>query len=368
MGFVSTLSAAAFVGIPRETAASEMKKNRATSNGKLFRIGVLTCHPTHHHMPNTWGPLINCVPNSSGFTPTRMTNMVLTHIWEKDKEIVEKFCRKFGTKPVKRYDDMVDKVDGIILSDTRSINHFPELAAPYLKAGIPVLFNRPFASSLGRAEKIISMSKKYGTPFLAPSAWEYTKEIYAMRRKMEGLGPGIRSVTAYNSSTEITHDYHGVCLLLAMIGVGIESVSVVRHGESIRSRGTDTWTIKFKARDNNPPFYATLNNSSDPDSNAWVKVIFDKGTFEQNLWKLAGTEARWLFYYIPTLLEFQKMIESGEMSQSHEHNLGKITTFLAGFKSFLKLNGRPVLLSELEDDFYVQMDPVVTPYPEGMFG
>ena len=366
MSTVGTLSAATLMGTSRESAAS--KKKRTASRGKLLRIGVLTCHPTHHHMPNTWSYLINCVTDSSGYTPTRMTTMELTHIWEQDKQTVEMFCKKFGTKPVNRYDDMVDKVDGVIISDTRSIDHFPELAAPYLKAGIPVLFNRPFISSLGSAKKIIALSEKHGTPFLAPSAWEYTKEIYVMRRKMDELGPGIRGVTVYNTSHEVTHDYHGVCLLLAMVGTGVESVSVVRNAETIHSRGTDTWTIKFKERNNNPPFYATLNNSNDPDSNAWIKVIFKKGTFEQNLWKLAGTEANWLFYNVPMLLEFQKMIETDEMSQSHGHNFEKASTFLAGLKSLLKLNGRPALISELEDDFHVRMDPEVTQYPDGMFG
>ena len=51
---------------------------------KLHRIGVLTCHPTHHHMPNLFGPLIQCVPMNQDYTPTRMTGMELTHIWDHD--------------------------------------------------------------------------------------------------------------------------------------------------------------------------------------------------------------------------------------------------------------------------------------------
>ena len=111
---------------------------------KLHRIGVLTCHPTHHHMPNIYGPLIQCVPMEEDYTPTRMTGMELTHIWDHDPQRVESFCAKFGTVPVERYDDMVDKVDGIMLTNLCAGDYFHLLAAPYLQAGIPVFLQSLF--------------------------------------------------------------------------------------------------------------------------------------------------------------------------------------------------------------------------------
>ena len=162
-----------------------------------------------------------------------MTGMELTHIFDKDSGMVETYCAKFGTTPVKRYDDMVDKVDGVMLTDMRNSNYFPQFAEPYLKAGIPVFFNRPFVSSMGRAKAIIDMSKKYGTPIVAPSAWEYCKEVYAIQRMLEEKGPEIHGVSAFNGSSEIAHDVHGVWVVLAMIGGGVESVSVARRGESV---------------------------------------------------------------------------------------------------------------------------------------
>ena len=358
-----------------QTAAAQTGpalKRKTPGAGKLFRIGVLTCHPAYHHMSNIWGPLINCTPiGNSGFVPTRMTGMELTHMWDRDPKRVESFCSTFGTKPVERYDGMVGLVDGVILSDVRNMDYFPQLAAPYLKAGIPVLFNRPFVSNLGNAKKIVDMSKKYGTPFLAASSWEYCREVYAMRRKVEEWGADtIRAATAYNSSSEINHDLHGVWLILAMIGGGVESVSVIRSIKSIYEDGSDAWTIAFKQRGKNPPFTVTLHNTSDHDSNGWVKVIFEKGTFEQNLWHTTGgdSDPRMQFYFIPPLLEFQRVIERGVMSQSHEQVLEKSAVFLAGFKSLLKLDSKPARIAELDDDFIVPSDPNPIKYPDGFFG
>ena len=219
---------------------------------KLHRIGVLTCHPTRHHMPNLFGPLIQCAPMSEDYTPTRMTGMELTHIWDHDPERVKTYCEKFGTMPVDRYDDMVDKVDGIMLTDLRAGDYFHLLAAPYLKAGIPVFFNRCFTPRLSMAREIVELSQKHGTPIFVGSAWENTLGAGALRAAVRKLGPKIHGVTAYNSSSEITHDVHGLWLVLAAVGGGIDSVAVHRNIEDIYEHGSDTWTIKFKARGDNP--------------------------------------------------------------------------------------------------------------------
>ena len=75
------------------------------------------------------------------------------------------YCEKFGTVPVERYDDMVDKVDGIMLTDLRAGEYFHLLAAPYLKAGIPVFFNRCFTPRLGGARAIVELSKNHATHY-----------------------------------------------------------------------------------------------------------------------------------------------------------------------------------------------------------
>ena len=108
----------------------------------------------------------------------------------------------------------------------------------------------------------------------------------------------------------------------------------------------------------------TLNVDS-----ASFKVILDKGAFEQNLQDIiVGSETRrFQFYFIPPLLEFQGVIEGRGMPQTHEHILEKTAVFLAGFKSLYRLDGRPALLSELEDDFTVRSDPDPITYPDGMF-
>ena len=77
---------------------------------------------------------------------------------------------------------------------------------------------------------------------MAASAWEYTLGAGALRSAVRKLGPEIRGVTAYNSSSEITHDVHGLWLILAAVGGGVESVAVQRDIEDIYEHGQ---TMKY---------------------------------------------------------------------------------------------------------------------------
>ena len=362
-------TAAASAGVLTGGALKPSTAKAQTKLGQLLKIGIVTCHPSHHHMPNIWGPLIQCVGLNNNKQLTRMTGMILTQIWDKDPGRVESYCATFGTKPAKSYDSMVGDVDGVIISDMRNASYFPELTEPYLKAGIPVLFNRPFTPNLGACKRIIASSKKHGTPFMTASGWEYCKEVYAMRNRIDKHGPVIKAVSATNSSTEITHDVHGVWIICAMVGTGIESVAVARGVKSVHEHGSDVWTIYYGAKDNRPGFYATLHNQTNRESNASVRVQFENSSFEQALWYLSGgTEQRYQYYFLPPLLEFQRMIVDGKMPQSHEQILEKTAVFLAGFKSHLKYDGKPVRLDELEDDFEVQSDANTISYPDGYFG
>ena len=335
---------------------------------KLHRIGVLTCHPTHHHMPNIYGPLIQCVPVKGDYTPTRMTGMELTHIWDHDPERVQSFCEKFATVPVEHYDDMVDKVDGIMLTNLRAGDYFHLLAEPYLKAGIPVFFNRCFTPRLSLAREVAALSKKHGTPIIVASAWEYTEGSYALQEAVGQFGrDNIRGITAFNSSSEINHDVHGLWLVLAAAGCDIESVAVHRSIPSIYEHGSDVWTLKFKQRGDSPVSYATIHNTIGFGGNASMRINFNKEVYEQVLpWGGTG-ETRMQYCFIPPLLAFQRIIEGRGMEQSYEHIIAKTAIFLAGFKSHLELGGQEALLDELGDDFYVASDPHPLTYPDAMF-
>ena len=70
IGAVSAATAGILAG-NNQTAYAQTSGKGKREPGKLLRIGVLTCHPTHHHMPNIYGPIIQCVARGN-YVPTRM--------------------------------------------------------------------------------------------------------------------------------------------------------------------------------------------------------------------------------------------------------------------------------------------------------
>ncbi len=351
--------------------ASAAKQWKRKTNDSLIRVGALTSGH-NHHLFSIWGPMINPVPQNNEVLP-RMNGMVMTHIWDINKQHQREFAQKFGVKEVAAYDAMVGEVDAILLCEVWSIDHWLQLAAPYLKAGIPVFFNRPFASSMGRAKTIVNLSRETGTPICTLSSWEYSFAASAMRRKLKQWAekdrqvPRINGVVAYNVSADITHDIHGLWLILSCVGPGVESVSADIVGDEIYKTSSTTWTIRFKPRGNEPGFFATLVNTIDPDSNAWIKVITDKGTYETSLVYMENYDIRRYEYFNTPLIEFQKMVERGVMPQTYEHILDKTAVFLAGVQSWRDRKGAPVRIDDLKDDYYVQADKGVEEYPTNMF-
>ena len=317
--------------------------------------------------------MINPVPanDSSPTILPRMNGLVITHVWDIVEEHGKAFAEKFNVTRVERYDDMVGKVDAVMVCEVWSIDHWPQLARPYLEAGMPVFFNRPFASSMKAAKELVAMSKANDAPICTLSSWEYCFPAAAMRRNLLRLGDGklpeIRGIVAYNASHDITHDIHGLWLILSCVGPGVESVSANIVGDTIYKTGTTTWTLRFRERNDNPPFYACLVNTIDPDSNAWIKIITDKGTVETSLLYLDSYDMRRMEYFNTPLIEFQKMVERGVMPQTHEHILDKTAVFLAGVKSVRERNGGMVALGDLDDSYYVQADNGIEEYPENMF-
>ncbi len=55
--------------------------------------------------------------------------------------------------------------------------------------------------------------------------------------------------------------------------------------------------------------------------------------------------------WAPTIWAFQKMAMYGDMPQTHEQIYAKTNVYLAGWRSFLENNGRPVRIDEVPEDW-----------------
>lgn len=111
----------------------------------------------------------------------------VTHIWTQDME-VSKHIAAASKIPhvVNDMLDMIGKVDAILLARDDAENH-KEMAKPFLKAGLPVFIDKPFALSLKDAEQMLSW-RSFDSQIYTCSAIRFADELKLNEDEKMNLG------------------------------------------------------------------------------------------------------------------------------------------------------------------------------------
>jgi predicted dehydrogenase len=149
--------------------------------------------------------------------------------------------KKQGVEIVNSIDDLIKKVDFVLLETNDGRLHF-EQAIPVLKAGKRMFIDKPIAASLSDAIAIFDAAKHYNVPIFSSSSLRYitgTKEI------AEGkIGKVIGADTFSPCSLEKTHPdlfwygIHGVEILFTIMGIGCKTVVRVTTPDTDMAIGT----------------------------------------------------------------------------------------------------------------------------------
>ena len=130
-------------------------KGLRKKNDKLLRIGGV--FGLWSHTSSSWWRYLN---PPEGFV--RPTGMRISHVWCIDQEAGQRLADRYDAQLVQHYDGMVGQVDGMFIDDFFATPFMPDLSLPYIEAGIPCFFDRPMASSMSGAMKVINASKRSG--------------------------------------------------------------------------------------------------------------------------------------------------------------------------------------------------------------
>ncbi|MDP2984754.1 MAG: twin-arginine translocation signal domain-containing protein, partial [Candidatus Latescibacter sp.] len=142
------LSAMAVSGTAIGVDAAEPKKRTASD---LLKVGVILGEYPHS---TGWAALANGI-NGAATTPNR-TGMIYTHVWHIKNEEAAAFAKRYGVDTVVRnFDDMVGKVDGLIIDTVMQTPWVHRLAEPYLTNGVPVFSDRPGSDAVWKVKKLI---------------------------------------------------------------------------------------------------------------------------------------------------------------------------------------------------------------------
>jgi len=136
-----------------------------------------------------------------------------------------------------------------------------DLARPCLEQGKPTFINRPFTATIGDAEEVIRLAKKYDAPVMSASELEFGPEVYEMQAFVKEKGP-LRAFEAYGAEAHFTwHFPHVINYAHAALGGGVDSVYFTGHfGIDMRKWrnekqkiGAALCVLTMKPRDGQPP-------------------------------------------------------------------------------------------------------------------
>ena len=220
-----------------------------------------------------------------------------------------------------------------------------DLARPCLEQGKRTFINRPFTATIGDAEEVIRLARKYDAPVMSASELEFGPEVAEMQAFLKEKGP-LRAFEAYGAEAHFTwHFPHVINYAHAGLGGGVDSVYFTGHfGIDMRKWrnekekiGAALCVLTMKPRDGQPPVIGMCHAGNYPTERGYHVDVY--AAQENRNFVLKGN---WNMSMFEKLNDFYSF---GIIPRPYEAILEMHRTLVAANVS--RLTGRAVKLSSL---------------------
>jgi predicted dehydrogenase len=198
---------------------------------------------------------------------------------------------------------MIGKVDGVFIAETLPFR-YPQLAAPFIKAGVRTFLNRPLAASAEEAAHLIKLGRDAGNPVLAASALAVDPGVLEIRRTRAEFAP-LKVVNVTGPSDHFwNYASHLISALVGALGPGIEEIQA--HDLSLDQEGIMIQNplivfFRYSPDSDIGPVRGTLQMVPGGESGDWygfrMKLFGRKESPEYELFRTAEGESAWLPMY-----------------------------------------------------------------------
>lgn len=116
----------------------------------MFKVVILGCENSHA------GGFLTLI-NKRGLYP----ELEVIGVYSDDRASAEKLNASYGVPVMDTYDELVGKVDAVIVTARHGDNHL-KYASPYMESGVPMFIDKPITCSEEDAIEMARLAKKYG--------------------------------------------------------------------------------------------------------------------------------------------------------------------------------------------------------------
>lgn len=228
--------------------------------------------------------------------------LVVTHVWHRDP-IPPDDQRKYGFSAVAAPGDMIGKVDGVFIAETLPFR-YPELAAPFIKAGVRTFLNRPLAATAQEAAQLIKLGRESRNPILAASALAVDPQVMAIRQGRAEFSP-LKVVNVTGPSDHFwNYVPHLISALVGALGTGIEEIQaqdLALDEKGITIRNPLLIFFRYSLNSDVGPVRGTLQMVPGGQPGDWygfrMKLFGRKESPDYELFQTAEGESSWMPIY-----------------------------------------------------------------------
>ena len=195
----------------------------------MYKIAILGCENTH---ANSFLRQI--------YQKGRHTDIEVIGIYSDEEEPCQKLHEEFGVPVMKSYDELVGKVDGIMVTARHGANHY-KYAKPYLASGIPMFIDKPVTVNGEEAVAFMRDLRAHGVRVCGSSCGKFLHGVVALAEKMKSGEIGTVHGGNICAPIELDSPYGGfyfysphlVQMMLTIFGGDILEVGAMVQGKDV---------------------------------------------------------------------------------------------------------------------------------------
>lgn len=195
----------------------------------MYKIAILGCENTH---ANSFLRQI--------YKKGRHPDIEVIGIYSEDSEPAEKLHEEFGVPVMKHYDELVGKVDGIMVTARHGSNHY-KYAKPYLSSGIPMFIDKPVTCNGEEAVTFMREARDCGVRICGSSVGKFLNGVVSLSQKIRSGELGTVHGGNICAPIEIDSPYGGfyfytphlVQMMITLFGGDVLEVGAMRQGRDV---------------------------------------------------------------------------------------------------------------------------------------
>ncbi len=259
----------------------------------MYKIAILGCENSHAN-----GFLDFIIKDK------KYPDVEVLGVYSDDREAAEKLNATYGVPVLDTYDELVGKVDGIIVTARHGDNHY-KFAKPYMTEGVTMFIDKPVTVSESDAMELLRDLKANNIKVSGGSVCTYPDKVQELKKLVADtpvenvMGGYLRCPILMDNPYGGFYFYaqHLVSVMCEIFGFYPNSVKAYRNGKAINC------TVRYDYCDVNivyvedvQYYYATVNTDTE----------------------IAGGKFEFEDCFIREFDTYYKLLSGGEMHQSYE--------------------------------------------------